>query len=263
MSYILDALKKAERERRPALLADPPTAGARTPRVGRRWLLLGLVGALVGNAVVLAVVFRQSPPSSPAVSVAASPPAVASSAVTPTAAPRDRPPSASTVASPRGRLADEVTGAARFHRRESLRPPPTAPPLHPSPPAPKPSVTAARPPTVPARPPAGSGGPRPAETTSPEPLDPEAAAGSPGPAVTAAPPSSAPASGGSPAQPAAISRMHLQVIVYSADPAERQVFIDGRKYVEGQRVDDQMVVEAITADGVVLRAGEERYTLRR
>jgi hypothetical protein len=43
------------------------------------------------------------------------------------------------------------------------------------------------------------------------------------------------------------------VLVYSEVPAERMVFINGRKYVEGQAVSEEAVVEQITSDGALLR----------
>jgi hypothetical protein len=39
------------------------------------------------------------------------------------------------------------------------------------------------------------------------------------------------------------------------------VFINGRKYVEGQAVDGETVVEQITPDGAVLRNAERRIVL--
>jgi hypothetical protein len=52
------------------------------------------------------------------------------------------------------------------------------------------------------------------------------------------------------------------VLVYSDVPADRLVFIHGRKYVEGQVVDGGAVVEQITADGAVLRHEGRQIVLR-
>ncbi len=57
------------------------------------------------------------------------------------------------------------------------------------------------------------------------------------------------------------ARFTLDVLVYSDAPAERLVFINGRKYVEGQAVDGETVVEQITPDGAVLRNAERRIVL--
>jgi hypothetical protein len=50
--------------------------------------------------------------------------------------------------------------------------------------------------------------------------------------------------------------------VYSDVPAERLVFINGRKYVEGQAVDADTVVEQITVDGVILLSQGRRVVLQ-
>jgi hypothetical protein len=70
--------------------------------------------------------------------------------------------------------------------------------------------------------------------------------------------------GGQPAaSPPVPARLSLDVLVYSDVPAERMVFINGRKYVEGQTVgDDNGVIEQITPDGAVLRQGDKRVVLR-
>jgi hypothetical protein len=62
-----------------------------------------------------------------------------------------------------------------------------------------------------------------------------------------------------PAEPA--PQFTLDVLVYSEAPAERLVFINGRKYVEGQPVDGETVVEQITPNGVVLLRANRRIVL--
>ena len=53
------------------------------------------------------------------------------------------------------------------------------------------------------------------------------------------------------------------MLVYSEIPAERLVFINGRKYVEGQSLDGEAaVVEQITPDGAVLQHQGRRIVLR-
>jgi hypothetical protein len=56
-------------------------------------------------------------------------------------------------------------------------------------------------------------------------------------------------------------RFTLDVLVYSDLPAERLVFINGRKYVEGQALDGETVVEQITPDGAILRRADRRLVL--
>jgi len=59
-----------------------------------------------------------------------------------------------------------------------------------------------------------------------------------------------------------LPRLTLDVLVYSDVPAERLVFINGRKYVEGQAVDGETVVEQITSDGATLRYQGKPVVLR-
>ncbi len=60
----------------------------------------------------------------------------------------------------------------------------------------------------------------------------------------------------------AISGMTLDVLVYSERSAERMVFINSRKYVEGQRVDGRVLVEEITRGGAILSYEGQRFLLR-
>jgi hypothetical protein len=56
--------------------------------------------------------------------------------------------------------------------------------------------------------------------------------------------------------------LSLDVLVYSEVPAERMVFINGRKYVEGQTVTGDTVLEQITPDGAVLLQQGRQIVLR-
>ena len=56
--------------------------------------------------------------------------------------------------------------------------------------------------------------------------------------------------------------MKISVHIYSDDPDERLVFIDGTKYREGAHMKQDCVLEEITPEGAVLRRGEETFTLR-
>jgi len=60
----------------------------------------------------------------------------------------------------------------------------------------------------------------------------------------------------------AISKMHLQVVVYSEVPSDRLVFINNHKYVEGQSIDGKVVVETIKPDSAVLTYQGQRFSLR-
>jgi len=57
--------------------------------------------------------------------------------------------------------------------------------------------------------------------------------------------------------------MHLDIHVYSGVPAERFVFVNMRKYTEGQSLSEGPQVERITADGVILNHRGRRFLLPR
>jgi general secretion pathway protein B len=60
----------------------------------------------------------------------------------------------------------------------------------------------------------------------------------------------------------AMAMMNLTVLLYSDTPAERIVFINGRKYVEGDHIDGKYFLETITLEGAVLSYQGERAVLR-
>lgn len=57
--------------------------------------------------------------------------------------------------------------------------------------------------------------------------------------------------------------MHLDIHVYSGLPAERFVFVNMRKYTEGQSLSEGPQVERITSDGVILNHRGRRFLLPR
>jgi hypothetical protein len=66
-----------------------------------------------------------------------------------------------------------------------------------------------------------------------------------------------------PASPAdVIARLKLQMLVYADAPADRLVFINNQKYVEGEILDGQVVLEAITPEAAIVSYQGRRYTLR-
>ncbi len=60
----------------------------------------------------------------------------------------------------------------------------------------------------------------------------------------------------------AADKMSLSILMYSDNPAERLVFINGSKYLEGDYVEGPYLLESITQDGAVLSHGGERMLLR-
>lgn len=75
-------------------------------------------------------------------------------------------------------------------------------------------------------------------------------------------PEAAPGAGAGGDLKALTSRISLQVLTWAPEPKDRFVFLNGRRYAEGQLVDDKFLVERITEDGVVLAYRGERVTLK-
>ena len=205
MSYILDALKKVERDRRRAHV--PSLATMHAVPVERRPMWPWIVGgALAINALGFALVLALRP--SP------------TTAVTPQAAATDTPAPA---------LATPTIAATP--------PPPVMA-------APDAAATRAAAPPV-----ERSRATRRAETPARSvPASPERAATRPAPARAA--------------ERAEPEPFKLEVLVYSEQAAERAAYINGQRYVEGQRVDGRAVVESITSDSVVLIADGKRIVLK-
>jgi len=67
-----------------------------------------------------------------------------------------------------------------------------------------------------------------------------------------------------PAIPPSPSRttLKLEALIYSDVPSQRMVFINGRRYVQGDLVDGRLRVEEIHEDGVDLSEQGRRTTLR-
>jgi general secretion pathway protein B len=61
----------------------------------------------------------------------------------------------------------------------------------------------------------------------------------------------------------ALPELHLDVHVYSTNPAERFVYVNMRKYHEGARLQEGPTVERIRRDGVVLNYQGLRFVLPR
>jgi general secretion pathway protein B len=60
----------------------------------------------------------------------------------------------------------------------------------------------------------------------------------------------------------AVAGMNMSIHLYSENKAERLVFINGKKYFEGDSLEQGIFLESITPEGAVLRSGEERAVLR-
>ena len=60
-----------------------------------------------------------------------------------------------------------------------------------------------------------------------------------------------------------VPAMHLDIHVYSDDPAERFVFLNMRKYREGDDTREGPQVERIAVDGVIMSHEGRRFVLPR
>lgn len=204
MSYILDALRKAERERH---IGQPPTlATLPSPveiRRQRSWLWPSVGLGLGLNAVLLAL-FLNRPPSVADHPVPSAPTPESSVATPPVSLP---PPPAPT----RPRERPEGSSAAP---PRSVTPAPVAP-------APGPAPQATR-------------------------------AAAPKPPLLETLPASA---------RRGIAALHLDIHVYSPDAERRFVVINGRRYREGDILEEGPVLEAVIADGAILRQGGRRFRL--
>lgn len=309
MSYILEALRKAERER--AGSAVPSTATEHqlpAPPARPRWPWV-LGAALVLNVLLaaglIAILRQPGPPAAPrdvpgaAGPVAAGPATapVPTTAQAPAPTPAQGTAPAATTALPQAttpvQMAVPPTTTAPTRTSapatETAAPSPPMTSATPGPAAAPPSTASRAPAVMPGRaaplreartappPPAGpvpsahsgpgasppiierpavgsASGPRSAAPVgSPPAASPPRPAPSPEPATAAVP---------SGAAPAGASRYHLDVHVYSETAASRIVFVNGQKYVEGQRIDEHTVLEAITAEGAVLNQQGQRLVLR-
>ncbi len=261
MSFILDALKKADRERNLSKVPTLTTVHIPVYVTGRRIALWTVAGAILGGAAL--VWWLQSSTEGPVATVQSRPAVAVTTPVRPadpgpgpgSGAAASSPPTASPEPVPTGPSVAQRPGARRQAERDrtvGLRPSPPAPkPLPVAPPAPlQPEIRETRP--VESAPPVLPS-PRPEAQPSVE------ANRTPPVVIPAAPP---PASPAPPTLREALSKMTLDVFVYTDVEADRMAVINGRRYVKGQLVDGLYLVDAINPDGVVLKYRDEQAVLR-
>ncbi len=268
MSYILEALKKAERERQQGRPPGPmtvqePGAAPHHPR----WVWL-LTAALLANALLLGLFWRRQIPdrASAAPTPVVQAVAPAAHAVRPTQAPPAAPPASAAARAP----VDEKKPEGIGHRAPATsdRPEPAQAVL-PEPEAADASDTPEpaeeREPTAPPQAPAFVPPPPPAPAPKapfPAPPPKQAAAA---PQVVRAPPAAAPLLTAPLMEqlPEAVRQslpaIRVDALLYAERPAERMVFIDGRRYREGDTVSEGLRIEEIRRDGVILSYKGERF----
>lgn len=249
MSFILDALKKSENERQRQ--AGPSLADVRVIRrnVERPWWIVGVAALLVLNLGVLLVVLIRDgdaqPTAQPVQSAAAAQPQTYS-APPPAQTYRPEPepaedyePPVATDPSVRS-LAEEAGVYEDPYAREPTLAGASAVPEGP------PKVRRIDPPTV-------------------APLPQRAALEARTNANTGTPASYEvlPTANDITASGTNLPEMHLDIHVHSPNASERFVFVNMRKYLEGQTLKEGPSVERITADGVILNQRGLRFLLPR
>lgn len=228
MSYILEALKKSERERQLGAVPRPEAAVAATRADSRsRWPWLLSAVLLLNAGILLWLVLRPAAPpvasATSAAPVAATPAGVEQNAA-PTPAPAE-PPEEEAVA-----------------QRPQPEPRPEPAPKSASEPEPAPAAVA----TAPAR---GSV----QWMQQPEGAEPAAPAASRAPHWDEL--------GAS--EKNGLNRPDLDVHVYAETPAQRFVLIGLKRYREGERLDSGGRLAAITPEGVIIEARGIRYRVDR
>jgi general secretion pathway protein B len=239
MSYILDALRKAdaqrERSRAPGL-HDQPVLRAEpdAPPAWRRPVLLGAAAAV--GLLSLAWVAWQTAVR-PAVVV--TPPAAPVVAAAPAAVPEPQP--------------APVPAAAVEPPPPEPRPAPTVAAV-PAPTAPRPAPAARSPASV-AAPVARS-----APVAAPAPAT--VAAPAPAPVAAAAAPAASAAHGDVGPAPAGAPRVAISGGVYSQNPAQRMLIVGGQVFNEGSEVAPGVRLEQVQPNQAVLSWRGQRYAVR-
>lgn len=285
MSLILDALKRAERERRgdtgPAPeVVSMPIAGTGTPRRRPRWLGHAVVaGGLALGGVLIWDAFRVPP--APAPEPAAATPAPQAEPIKARPAPPAQPtvvPGTEDVAS-----LDDLTDEPELE----VAPPAEKPvPAKPAPAKPAPAKPAAKKP-APAKPAplTDAESPRTAAVETVPAPPPQAGAVSPSEPEPAPAPTPAPATATPEAVPPALTQpaplrkfremppdyradfpaLRVEIHVYEKAPARRFVMINGKRYREGERMAEGPTLVEIVPDGMVFdyRGEKVLYTLSR
>ncbi len=242
MSLILDALKRAERERnaeRTGVLAEPVRVIAEPARPRRYWRITGL-GLLVLIAGLLSWSLLRDPPAQ---STAATEPEPVSANVIP---------GTEAVAS-----LDDLTDEPVEEEMDGGLPPAAQTQfpqeLAPAAPVPETQLPEAQPPQT-----------APAETPLPE-AEPGLSPAPDVPPVLTQPAPLRKFREMPPAYRADFPAITIEVHVYEPDAAKRLVMINGRRYREGERMSEGPAVIEIVRDGIVFEHRGEKvlYTLKR
>lgn len=262
MSFILDALKKSENERQRQ--AGPSLADVRVVRrqVDRPWWAVGVAALLVLNLGVLFVVLMRDGDAQPTAPAQQAAPAQQPQAYNAPAMPaqnyqpqtyRQQPApryddgyGSQVATDPSVRsLADEAEGYEEPYSGEPMNPSLSGAAAVPEGP---PMVRRIEPPAV---------APLPAGAVF------EARANANAGASANANTEVLPTANDLSATGTSLPELHLDIHVHSQNPGERFVFVNMRKYLEGETLKEGPNVERITADGVILNQRGLRFLLPR
>lgn len=246
MSFILDALKKSENERQRTIgpsLADAPV---RRHRGERPWWAFAVAGLLVVNLGVLVIVLTRDDDGAQARPAVAQPSATAPAAV---------PPAATAPVPTPARQAPAISPAVRSLAEEAGAYPDPWPEYgddtfdaHVNP-----HLAGA------ANVPAGPSIVRPIDAPAVAPLPSQPTFESRPMADNQASNEMLPTAGALIAGGTSLPDLHLDIHVYSSNPAERFVFVNMRKYKEGQTLTEGPTIERITPEGAILNQQGLRY----
>lgn len=256
MSFILDALKKSENERQRTIgpsLADAPM---RRHQADRPWWAIAVAALLIVNlGVLLLVLTRKDDKPAPATAAPSIPTAAAATAA-PMARTQPPPPAARAqptqaapvVTDPSVRsLAEEADGTYDDPYLASGSEALDAP-SHPG-------LAAA------ANVPSGPSIVRPIEAPAVAPLP--AGAATAARSATQGGSESVPTMNALAATGVSLPDLHLDIHVYSTKPAERFIFVNMRKYHEGDTLTEGPTIERITPEGAVVNQQGQRFLLPR
>jgi len=263
VSFILDALRKSEHERQRQTgpgLAEVPVAPAK-PKTNV-WAMAAVALLIVNLLAVGLYLLRRAQPQETAAT--AVPPVAAMNAAT---APAGANP---TLAAPAAARAPAITqSAAPPAPRPAVSEPVSRNPLADEVGGTDPVLQAAAS-AVPAGQPAvtrngatkrGSVVYAPVPEAEDPPYSPPAAEPAMLPAPTAAPAREAMPGADELTARGALPALHLDLHVYAARPQQRFIFVNSRKYREGETLAEGPLVEQITADGAVLNFRGSRFKL--
>ena len=250
MSFILDALKKSENERQRQIgpsLADIPM---RRTREDRPWWAFAVAALLLVNLIVLLVVLLRDKPAAAPTDVSA-PVAQVQQPAPPSSTPGSVAPSSSIAAQPAPNRSNpavqslaDAAGTDADAMSEEL-------PYDPS------IASAAM---VPEGPPVvrSINGPMVAPNADQPAFDARDRSG-----ANTSQDAMLPTHGGLLASGTRLPDMRLDIHVFSPAPRDRFIFVNMRKYVEGQTITEGPMLERITPDGAIFNSNGTRFLLPR